>query len=462
MAHQFWFGINSPPWARNSKNQENRRTSNMTDDSDSVKMSPPSCAPIASLDGLEDLQISRGESTATDMDASPTSQEPAGGGAGGGLTVPRLSAQLSRQSSSVGSSQNVRYRPLGKSGLRVPSIGLGTWVTLSPQVSDDTAEEVITCAYENGINLFDTAEFYSGDQAELRLGRILKKQGWRRTGFIVITKVYWSNRGEDRGLSRKRIIESLKASLERLQLEYVDIFIIQKMDPKCPMEEVVRACTYCINQGWAMYWGTAKWTPAEIFEAYTNCRQFNCILPIVEQTEYHMFCREKTELYMPETFNKIGVGCMSWSPLSIGLVSGKMEDGLPLFTRPSFKRKYASWDGSDNNKQNNNAKREEMSPWNADRLNAEDGKRTAARLREISLLAEKLGCSVTQLAVAWSLKNDTVGCVLVGAVNCQQVVDHIQALALVSRLTSTVLADMETALENRPRRPPVVSTLEQR
>ncbi|XP_037089249.1 voltage-gated potassium channel subunit beta-2-like isoform X2 [Pollicipes pollicipes] len=454
MAHQFWFGISGPPWARNSssKAQDNRRTSGMTEDSDSSKMSPPSSAPIASLDGLEDLQISRGESV--DMDASPPAQD--------SLAVPRLSAQLSRQSSSLGSTHAIRYRPLGKSGLRVPSIGLGTWVTLSPQVSDEAAEQVIACAYENGINLFDTAEFYSGDQAELRLGQILKNQNWKRTSYIVITKVYWSNRGEDRGLSRKRIIESLKASLERLQLEYVDIFIIQKMDPKCPMEEVVRACHYCISQGWAMYWGSAKWSPAEIFEAYTNCRQFNCTLPIVEQTEYHMFCREKTELYMPETFNKIGVGCMSWSPLSVGLVSGKVEDGVPLFTRPSFKRKYASWDGGDNNKQNNNAKREEMSPWNADRLNAEDGKRTQARLREISLLAEKLGCSVTQLSVAWSLKNDTVGCVLVGAVNCQQILDHIQALALLPRLTAGLLAEVEAVLENKPRRPPIVSTLEQR
>lgn len=115
-------------------------------------------------------------------------------------------------------------------------------------------------------------------------------------------------RSEERGLSRKHIIESVKASLSRLQLSYIDVVIVHKADPMCPMEEVVRAMHYVISQGWVMYWGTARWSPVEIMEAYTNCRQFNCVTPIVEQTEYHMFCREKTELYMPELYNKIGVG----------------------------------------------------------------------------------------------------------------------------------------------------------
>ncbi|XP_063614988.1 voltage-gated potassium channel subunit beta-2-like [Penaeus indicus] len=213
----------------------------------------------------------------------------------------------------------------------------GTWVTFSPLVSEETAEEIVTVAYEAGINLFDLSEAYSGGRAEIQLGNILKKKGWRRSSYHVITKVYWNSKGDERGLSRKHIIESVKSSLERLQLDYIDVIIIHRADDMCPMEEVVRAASHCIDQGWCMYWGTSRWSAVEIMEAWTNCRQFNCITPIVEQSEYHLFCRSKTELYLPEIYNKIGVGTMAWSPLAIGLISSKMDDGMPVFTRQSFK-----------------------------------------------------------------------------------------------------------------------------
>ncbi|XP_060057318.1 voltage-gated potassium channel subunit beta-2 isoform X4 [Erinaceus europaeus] len=232
----------------------------------------------------------------------------------------------------------MKYRNLGKSGLRVSCLGLGTWVTFGGQITDEMAEQLMTLAYDNGINLFDTAEVYAAGKAEVVLGNIIKKKGWRRSSLVITTKIFWGGKAEtERGLSRKHIIEGLKASLERLQLEYVDVVFANRPDPNTPMEETVRAMTHVINQGMAMYWGTSRWSSMEIMEAYSVARQFNLIPPICEQAEYHMFQREKVEVQLPELFHKIGVGAMTWSPLACGIVSGKYDSGIPPYSRASLK-----------------------------------------------------------------------------------------------------------------------------
>ncbi|XP_066944711.1 voltage-gated potassium channel subunit beta-2 isoform X9 [Macrobrachium rosenbergii] len=378
--------------------------------------SPPCRAPIASLDCMEEFQGCGGDHVSTRSDSQ---------------------ALVSRQSSFASS---LKYKPLGKSGLRVSQLGLGTWVTFSPQVSEDTAEEIISVAYEAGINLFDLSEAYSGGRAEIQLGNILKKKNWRRTSYHVITKVYWNSKGDERGLSRKHIIESVKMSLERLQLDYVDVIIIHRADDMCPMEEVVRAASHCIEQGWCMYWGTSRWSAVEIMEAWTNCRQFNCITPIVEQSEYHLFCRGKTELYLPEMYNKIGVGTMAWSPLAIGLISSKMDEGMPVFTRQSFKG-YT---------------------WLKDKAGTEEGRKQQTRLRELAQLSERLGCTLTQLSVAWSMKNDNLHCVLIGAATVDQLLENINSLQVVPKLKPEHMSELERILDNKPVRPPMISTLAQR
>ncbi|XP_062843103.1 voltage-gated potassium channel subunit beta-1 isoform X4 [Trichomycterus rosablanca] len=256
--------------------------------------------------------------------------------------VARSLGQLSVQSVPSSSDQSVRtgmkYRNLGKSGLRVSCLGLGTWVTFGGQITDEMAEQLLTLAYENGINLFDTAEVYAAGKAEVVLGNIIKKKGWRRSSLVITTKIFWGGKAEtERGLSRKHIIEGLKASLERLQLEYVDVVFANRPDPNTPMEETVRAMTHVINQGMAMYWGTSRWSPMEIMEAYSVARQFNQIPPICEQAEYHMFQREKVEVQLPELFHKIGVGAMTWSPLACGIISGKYDSGVPPYSRASLK-----------------------------------------------------------------------------------------------------------------------------
>ncbi|XP_048373397.1 voltage-gated potassium channel subunit beta-3 isoform X3 [Sphaerodactylus townsendi] len=244
----------------------------------------------------------------------------------------------------------MRYRNLGKSGLRVSCLGLGTWVTFGSQISDEMAENVLTIAYENGVNLFDTAEVYASGKAEKTLGNILKSKAWRRSSYVVTTKIYWGGQAEtERGLSRKHIIEGLKGSLQRLQLEYVDIVFANRMDSNSPMEEcdpnfrlllleeIVRAMTYVINQGMAMYWGTSRWSAMEIMEAYSVARQFNLIPPVCEQAEYHMFQRDKVETQLPELYHKIGVGAITWSPLACGLITGKYEERVPENCRASMK-----------------------------------------------------------------------------------------------------------------------------
>uniref|UniRef100_A0A8B9MK93 Voltage-gated potassium channel subunit beta-2 n=1 Tax=Accipiter nisus TaxID=211598 RepID=A0A8B9MK93_9AVES len=287
------------------------------------------------------------------------------------------------------------YRNLGKSGLRVSCLGLGKCRGLPwPLGSSSMAEQLMTLAYDNGINLFDTAEVYAAGKAEVVLGNIIKKKGWRRSSLVITTKIFWGGKAEtERGLSRKHIIEGLKASLERLQLEYVDVVFANRPDPNTPMEgdpfsssksrtfiveETVRAMTHVINQGMAMYWGTSRWSSMEIMEAYSVARQFNLIPPICEQAEYHMFQREKVEVQLPELFHKIGVGAMTWSPLACGIVSGKYDGGIPPYSRASLKGYQ----------------------WLKDKILSEEGRRQQAKLKELQAIAERLGCTLPQLAIA--------------------------------------------------------------
>lgn len=323
------------------------------------------------------------------------------------------------------------HRNLGKSGLRASNIGLGTWVTFGAQVSDEVAEEIVTLAYESGVNVFDTAEVYAAGKAEMVLGNILKRKGWRRSSYIVITKIYWGGKSEtEKGLSRKHIIEGLKSSLERLQLDYVDIVLANKADPHTPMEEIVRAFTYVITQGWAMYWGSSRWSPMQIMEAYSVARQFNLIPPIAEQAEYNFFQREKIELQMPELFHKIGIGCMTWSPLASGFLTGKYDDGVPIYSRAALKGYN----------------------WLRERILNDEGRQQQTKLRELGLIAERIPCTLAQLAIAWCLKNETVHCVLLGVSTVDQLQENLLAIKIIPKLTPQMLVDIDRILGNKPQK----------
>ncbi|XP_068194380.1 voltage-gated potassium channel subunit beta-2-like [Antennarius striatus] len=329
---------------------------------------------------------------------------------------------------SVSYTTGMNYRNLGKSGLRVSCLGLGTWVTFGGQITDEVAEELMTVAYDNGINLFDTAEVYNAGRAEAILGRIIKKKGWRRSSLVITTKIFWGGKAEmERGLSRKHIIEGLKASLQRLQLDYVDVVFANRPDPNTPIEETVRAMTHVINQGMAMYWGTSRWTCMEIMEAYSVARQFNQIPPICEQAEYHMFQRGKVEVQLPELFHKIGVGAMTWSPLACGVISGKYVSGIPPHSRASLKGYQ----------------------WMKDKILSEEGHRQQMKLKELQAVAERLGCTLPQLAIAWCLRNEGVNSVLLGASSTDQLMENIRAIQVLPKLSLSIVCEVDHILGNR-------------
>ncbi|XP_034146183.1 voltage-gated potassium channel subunit beta-3 isoform X3 [Esox lucius] len=288
----------------------------------------------------------------------------------------------------------------------------------------------MTIAYDNGVNLFDTAEVYASGRAEKTLGNILKKKGWRRSSYVVTTKIYWGGQAEtERGLSRKHIIEGLRESLSRLQLEYVDIVFANRTDINSPMEEVVRAMTFVINQGMAMYWGTSRWSAMEIMEAYSVARQFNLVPPVCEQAEYHYFQRDKVEIQLPELYHKIGVGAMTWSPLAGGVISGKYNDGLPEDSRAAMKG-YA---------------------WMKDRVFSEEGQNQLAKIKELLPMADRLNCTLTQLAIAWCLRSEGVSSVLLGVSNTDQLQENLGSIRVLSMLSPQMVAEMDALLGNKPR-----------
>uniref|UniRef100_A0A4X1SMB3 Voltage-gated potassium channel subunit beta-1 n=5 Tax=Sus scrofa TaxID=9823 RepID=A0A4X1SMB3_PIG len=321
------------------------------------------------------------------------------------------------------------HRNLGKSGLRVSCLGLGTWVTFGGQISDEVAERLMTIAYESGVNLFDTAEVYAAGKAEVILGSIIKKKGWRRSSLVITTKLYWGGKAEtERGLSRKHIIEGLKGSLQRLQLEYVDVVFANRPDSNTPMEEIVRAMTHVINQGMAMYWGTSRWSAMEIMEAYSVARQFNMIPPVCEQAEYHLFQREKVEVQLPELYHKIGVGAMTWSPLACGIISGKYGNGVPESSRASLK----------------------CYQWLKERIISEEGRKQQNKLKDLLPIAERLGCTLPQLAVAWCLRNEGVSSVLLGSSTPEQLIENLGAIQVLPKMTSHVVNEIDNILRNKP------------
>lgn len=323
----------------------------------------------------------------------------------------------------------MEYRHLGRSGLKVSALSYGAWVTFGDQIDEGLAEACMHAAYEAGVNFFDNAEAYAGGKAEIMMGNILKRSGWKRSDLVISTKIFWGGKGpNDVGLSRKHIIEGTKAALERLQLDYVDLIFCHRPDPETPIEETVWAMNYILDQGWAFYWGTSEWSAEQLRYAYEFARREHLIPPTMEQPQYNMFHRARVEREYVPLYRDYGLGLTTWSPLASGILTGKYNDGIPAGSRmalPGYE-------------------------WLRKRLESEEGKQQREKVRQLMPIAEALGCTMAQLAIAWCLKNPNVSTVITGASRPEQVQQNMQALEVAARLTPDVLERIETILANKP------------
>ncbi len=326
----------------------------------------------------------------------------------------------------------MKYQFLGKSGLKVSALSFGSWVTFGNQADVDLAADMMKAAYDHGVNFFDNAEVYAGGASETIMGKAIKKLGFKRSDLVLSTKIFWGGKGpNDRGLSRKHIIEGLDHSLERMDLDYVDLVFAHRPDVHTPIEETVRAFNHVIDQGKALYWGTSEWNARQITEAYEIAEKLRLIPPTMEQSEYNMFHRNRFESdYLP-VFEKYGMGTTTWSPLASGLLTGKYNQGIPEDSRVTL----------------------EGYEWLKERFEKPETEEKIQKIEKMMKIADDIGCSMAQMALAWCLTNPNVSTVITGASKVKQVDENMKALDYVDSLTPDVLEKLEEILDNKPNPP---------
>jgi voltage-dependent potassium channel beta subunit len=326
----------------------------------------------------------------------------------------------------------MEYRRLGRSGLKLSALSYGSWVTFKFQMADEAAIECMTAAYDAGVNFFDNAEAYASGESERMMGRVLKKLGWGRDTYCVSSKVYWGgDLPTQRGLSRKHIHDACHAALQRLQVDYLDLFFCHRPDLETPIEESVRAMHDLVAQGKVLYWGTSEWSAQQIQQAHGVAGQHGLTPPTMEQPQYNMFARERVERDYHPLYSEIGLGTTIWSPLALGVLTGKYKDGIPAGSRMSLPD-YE---------------------WLRDRIESPEGRANVRKAVELEGIAERLGVSLARLAIAWCLKNPNVSTVILGASNPAQLRENLQSLDAVALLTGEVMEEIESVLQNRPELP---------
>ncbi|RMH17708.1 MAG: voltage-dependent potassium channel subunit beta [Acidobacteria bacterium] len=326
----------------------------------------------------------------------------------------------------------MEYRFLGRSGLKVSALSFGAWVTFGSQLDEDLAYECMKVAREAGVNFFDNAEVYAHGRAETLMGKAIRRAGWKRSDLVLSTKIFWGGDGpNDRGLSRKHLLEGTDAALERLGVRYVDLIFAHRPDLHTPIEETVRAMSYLVDRGKAFYWGTSEWSAEQIMAAYAVARREHLVPPTMEQPQYNMFHRRRVERDYALLYREIGLGTTIWSPLASGILTGKYERGIPPGSR-------ATVPGYE---------------WLRERFESAEGREHVAKARRLRPIADELGCTLPQLALAWCLKNPRVSSVITGASRPEQVRENMGALEVVPRLTEAVMERIEEVLQNRPEPP---------
>jgi voltage-dependent potassium channel beta subunit len=318
----------------------------------------------------------------------------------------------------------MRYRRLGRAGLQLSELSLGSWITYHNQVDVDAAVEMMAAAFDAGVNFFDNAEAYAMGRSEEVMGEALRRLGWPRLNYVVSTKFFW---GLDRGdqainrrntLNRKYLMQAIDGSLRRFGLEHIDLVYCHRPDPNTPVEETVWAMSDMIRQGKALYWGTSEWSAAEIRAAWEIAERHHLHKPVVEQPQYHLFHRQRVEQEYARLYEDLGIGLTTWSPLASGLLTGKYTHGIPAGSRGAMENLAFLRDG------------------------LTDAARNAA-VAKLAPIAEELGGSTAQLAIAWILKNPRVSSIITGASRLEQLQSNLGALAVADKLTPEVLARID-------------------
>jgi voltage-dependent potassium channel beta subunit len=318
----------------------------------------------------------------------------------------------------------MQYRPLGRSGLRVSTFSLGSWVTYHNQVDDGAAVELMAAAFDAGVNFFDNAEVYAGGRSEEVMGRALKSLAWPRLNYVVSTKFFWGldrqgdavNRKDT--LNRKYLMQAMDGSLKRMGLDFIDLIYCHRPDPHTPLEETVRAMSDLITQGKALYWGTSEWSAADIHSAWHLADRHGWHKPLMEQPQYNLFHRQRVEVEYARLYQDTGLGLTTWSPLASGLLTGKYRSGAPEGSRGAMENMAFLRDG------------------------LLDAKKNAA-VALLEPIAAELGCTLAQLALAWAAHNPRVSSVITGASRLSQLQDNLGALAVLEKLTPEVVARVD-------------------
>ncbi|HSQ82765.1 MAG TPA: aldo/keto reductase [Casimicrobiaceae bacterium] len=312
----------------------------------------------------------------------------------------------------------MNYRRLGRSGLKVSELSFGSWVTYGNQLDESIARECMAAAHDAGVNFFDNAEVYAKGRSETIMGDALRKLGWRRESYIVSTKFYWGlydGPNQKNTLNRKYLMQAIDGSLSRLGLDCVDLVFCHRADPETPIEETVRAMNDMIVAGKALYWGTSEWSAAEFAAAWAIAERHHLHKPVMEQPQYNLFHRDRVEKEYLRLYADYGLGTTTWSPLASGLLTGKYSDGVPADSRAALK-------GLE---------------WLAERI-LEPGR--IQQVKSLAPIAQELGCTLAQMALAWCLKNPNVSTVITGASRPSQVTENMKALDVVPKLTPDVMA----------------------
>ena len=315
----------------------------------------------------------------------------------------------------------MEYRHLGKAGIRVSELSFGSWVTFHTQADINAASEMMSAAYDAGVNFFDNAEAYASGKSEEVMGAALKQLGWRRGSYLVSTKLYWglhNNVNERNTLNRKRLIEGINGSLERLQLDYVDLLFCHRSDSTTPIEETVWAMHNIIEWGKALYWGTSEWEAAEIVAAIEIAERHHLHKPVMEQPRYNLFERQRFTKQYERVYKDYGYGTTTFSPLANGLLTGKYNKGIPAGSRAALK-------GYD---------------WMHDNVTDQQ---KLANVRALEPIAKELDCTLSQLAIAWCLKNPYVSTVITGASRVEQVRENMKASDVAPKLTPEIIGRID-------------------